>query len=239
MIEKINDFLYPPRCPVCDGILYMEDVPKRPKVCPECLMAISMISPPYCMKCSKPLDDDFKELCQDCERKEHAFVRGVAAFSYSKAMKRSMYGFKYNNRREYGKYYADVIWEKFGSTIMSWNADALIPVPLHSARFRKRGYNQAQVLAKELGKLSGIKLDDEMLVRVKNTKPQKELTDKERNNNIESAFQIRINDLKYSKVILVDDIYTTGATINECAKVLLDGGVGKVYFITACIGNGF
>lgn len=217
----------------------MEDVPKRPKICPECLMGICIITPPYCMKCSKPLEDDLRELCQDCERKEHVFIRGVAAFSYSKAMKRSMYGFKYNNRREYGKYYADVIWEKYGNTIMSWNADALIPVPLHKARFRKRGYNQAQVLAKELGKLSGIKLDDEMLVRVKNTKPQKELTDKERNNNIESAFQIRINDLKYSKVILVDDIYTTGATINECAKVLLDGGVGKVYFITACIGNGF
>ena len=58
MFEKINDFLYPPRCPVCDGILYMEDAPQRPKVCPECLMGISIITPPYCMKCSKPLEAD-------------------------------------------------------------------------------------------------------------------------------------------------------------------------------------
>lgn len=231
--------MYPPRCPVCDGILYTDDVPKRPKICPECLLSISIISPPYCMKCSKPLEDDLRELCQDCERKKHVFTRGVAAFSYSKAMKRSMYGFKYNNRREYGKYYSEIIWEKFGKTILSWNADVLVPVPLHSARLRKRGYNQAQVLAKELSVLSGIKVDENILTRVKNTKPQKELSDKERNNNIESAFQIRINDLKYNKVILVDDIYTTGATINESAKVLLNSGVGKVYFITACIGNGF
>ena len=217
----------------------MEDVPRRPRICPECLMRISVISPPYCMKCSKPLEDDLQELCQDCERKNHVFTRGVGAFSYSKAMKKSMYGFKYNNRREYGKYYADVIWEKYGSTIMSWNADALVPVPLHRARLRKRGYNQAQVLAKEIEKLSGVKVVDNVLIRTKNTKPQKELTDKERNNNIESAFQMSTNDLKYNKVILVDDIYTTGATINECAKALLDGGVGKVYFIAACIGNGF
>lgn len=191
------------------------------------------------MKCSKPLEDDMRELCQDCERKMHGFVRGVAAFSYSKAMKKSMYGFKYNNRREYGKYYAGVIWDEFGDIIRSWNADALIPVPLHKSRQRKRGYNQAQVLAKELERMLGVKTDDKILVRIKNTKPQKELTYKERNSNIESAFQIRINDLKYKKVILVDDIYTTGATVDECAKVLLDSGVEKVYFITACVGNGF
>ena len=224
---------------MCDGILYMADAPDRPSICAECRIGISIIVPPYCMKCSKPLEDDIRELCRDCERKEHIFTRGVAAFSYSKSMKKSMYAFKYNNRREYGKYYGEVIWEKFGSTILSWNADVLIPVPLHSARLRKRGYNQAQVLAKELERLSGISVDDKSLIRVKNTKPQKELSDKERNCNIESAFQIRLNDLKYKKVILVDDIYTTGATINECAKVLMSGGVEKVYFITACIGNGF
>ena len=191
------------------------------------------------MKCSKPLEDDIRELCQDCQRKEHVFTRGVAAFSYSKAMKKSMYGFKYSNRREYGKYYSKVLWEKYSNTILSWGADALIPVPLHRTRLRKRGYNQAQVLARFLEKESGIMVDDTTLVRIKNTKPQKELSDKERNSNIESAFQIRSNDLKYKKVILVDDIYTTGATINECAKVLVGGGVEKVYFIAACIGNGF
>lgn len=202
-------------------------------------MGISIITPPYCMKCSKPLEDDIRELCRDCQRKEHVFTRGVAAFSYSKAMKKSMYGFKYNNRREYGKYYSEVLWEKYSNTILSWGADALIPVPLHRTRLRKRGYNQAQVLARFLEKESGIMVDDTTLVRIKNTKPQKELSDKERNSNIESAFQIRSNDLKYKKVILVDDIYTTGATINECAKVLVGGGVEKVYFIAACIGNGF
>lgn len=224
---------------MCDEILYNMNEACRPQICSNCVGKISLVEPPYCMKCSKPLEDDMRELCTDCEKKAHVYVRGVSAFSYSKAMKASMYGFKYNNKREYAGFYASKIAESYSDVIRTWNVDVLIPVPLHAAKKRKRGYNQATVLAKELERLLDIKVDDNILKRVKNTRPQKELTDKERYNNIKNAFQISTNELKYNKVILVDDIYTTGVTIDECAKVLMDAGVGKVYFITACIGNGF
>lgn len=191
------------------------------------------------MKCGKPIYEDEKEFCRDCSVKIFSFERGVAGFAYSAAMKQSMYAFKYNNRREYASYYAEVIYERYYNTIKNWDCDAFVPVPLHRSKYLKRGYNQAEVLAKELSKRFNLPVDSDALIRTKNTRPQKELNDTERKNNIEKAFQTVINSLEYKKVILVDDIYTTGATINECAGVLRRAGVENVYFVTACIGNGF
>ena len=192
-----------------------------------------------CLRCGKQLEDNDREFCHDCSVGNFFYERGVAAFSYSDSLKKSMYAFKYNNRREYAGFYAHCIAMQYGNVIRSWNADLLVPIPLHAAKLRKRGYNQAQVLAQALGKELGIPVDAKSLVRIRNTRPQKELDDKQRKNNIEKAFQITKKSIKYKKIILVDDIYTTGTTINECAAVLKNGGADKVFFITACIGKGF
>lgn len=192
-----------------------------------------------CFKCGKQLDEEEREFCRDCAVKKHNFDRGVAAFSYSDAMKKSMYAFKYNNRREYAGFYAKELIERYGDIIKGWRAQALIPVPLHPSRYRSRGYNQAEVLAREIGRQTGIKVDTETLVRIKKTTPQKELNDRERNINIENAFQIAKNGVKYKNVIVVDDIYTTGATVDGCALALKAGGADRVYFMSVCIGNGF
>ena len=191
------------------------------------------------MHCGKPLEDETAELCRDCRVKISYYGRGVGGFSYSEAMKKSMYAFKYNNRREYGDYYADIICRNYGNVISSWGCEVLVPVPLHSSKLRKRGYNQAGILAKALARLLNMPVDDRILIRTRNTRPQKELLDKERKTNLEKAFQTASNSIKYKKIILVDDIYTTGCTINECARTLKDAGAFEVYFITACIGNGF
>ena len=239
MRDIIYDALYPPRCPVCDGILYDSKSEKRPLICKSCIGKVSFIDGDICLKCGKAIESSEEEFCHDCMTKHFEYKRGVAAFSYSKAMKRSMYGFKYNNRREYGKFYAQSIWDLRKEVIAGWNCDAIIPVPLHIKRQRKRGYNQAAVLARWLEEYFKLPVDDKILFRVKNTIPQKELAVKGRKNNIENAFQTGANVIKYNKVILVDDIYTTGATIEECARVLKLAGVKEVYFVTACIGNGF
>ena len=143
-------------------------------------------------------------------------------------MKKSMYAFKYNNRREYAGFYAKELIERYGDIIKGWRAQALIPVPLHPSRYRARGYNQAEVLAREIGRQTGIKVDTETVVRVKKTTPQKELNDRERNINIENAFQIAKNGVKYKNIIVVDDIYTTGATVDGCALALKAGGADRV-----------
>lgn len=154
-------------------------------------------------------------------------------------MKKSMYAFKYNNRREYGDFYANAVVSQFGNIINAWQADVLVPVPMFKIKKRKRGYNQAEVFAAALSRKLCIPMDSKILDRIRDTTPQKELNEQDRKNNIKNAFQIRKNGLEYSKIVLVDDIYTTGTTIDECAKVFLQAGINQVYFIAACIGKGF
>ena len=191
------------------------------------------------MKCGKQLETEEQEYCHDCATREHVFDRGVAAFAYSDSMKKSMYAFKYNNRREYAQFYADAIAEKYGDIIKIWGPQVIVPVPLHKARLRKRGYNQAEILAKALSRRLGIPVDAGCLLRIKNTTPQKKLNDRQRCNNINNAFQMTKYSVEYKKILLIDDIYTTGATINECAMVMKKSGVEKVFFATVCIGRGF
>ena len=224
---------------MCDDILCSPGSFERPVIHEECMKKVTLIGGNICMRCGKQLDDEESEYCMDCTRKNFVYKRGVAAFAYSDVMKKSMYAFKYNNRREYAGFYSGVLWKNFGQTIKSWNAQALVPVPLHKSRQRKRGYNQAQVLAQKLSEYTGIPVDAGVLFRIKSTVPQKTLTDRDRFNNIENAFQIGPQGVKYNCIILVDDIYTTGATINECASVLISAGAKNVYFVAACIGRGF
>lgn len=242
-IQKIKntvyDGIFPPRCPGCDEILFDKNSAIRPCICDKCNAKIKYISEPMCLRCGKQLEDPEAEFCHDCNNKDFFYNRGIAAFSYSEIMKHSMYQFKYNNRREYAKFYAMALERQFADIIRSWQPQVLIPVPLHKSRLRKRGYNQAEVLAKAIGEQMDIPVDGGILIRVKKTIPQKMLGQKERLMNVEKAFQTASNSIKYKKVILVDDIYTTGTTINECARILKENGADTVFFVAACIGNGF
>ena len=150
-----------------------------------------------------------------------------------------MYRFKYGNRREYAAFYGEMLVRLRGHIILSWKPDVIIPVPLHPARYRKRGYNQAELIARQIGKSLGIHVDEKTLVRSVNTAPQKELNDKERTKNTKNAFQVTHNIVKYKRVLLVDDIYTTGATLDACSDALTNAGAAQVYFAAVCIGRGF
>ena len=128
--------------------------------------------------------------------------------------------------------------EKLGKTIRGWQAQALIPVPIHKERRRKRGYNQAELLADRLGKRMGIPVRNDLIVRCKKTIPQKNLKGAERENNLKRAFKIRRNDVKLSTIIIIDDIYTTGSTVDEMAEMLGQLGIDKIYVLTLAIGKG-
>lgn len=113
-----------------------------------------------------------------------------------------------------------------------------MPVPVHASRRRSRGYNQAELVASEMSRLTGITMYDKLVKRVRKTVPQKELSIQERQNNLKKAFNITSNDVKLKKTILVDDIYTTGSTLDAVAMELKRHGVKSVYFIALCIGDG-
>ncbi len=129
--------------------------------------------------------------------------------------------------------------KNFQKEIRRWNPDVIIPVPLHRARRRKRGYNQAQILAENLGKMLCIPVDSKSLARRKKTSPQKKLGHNERKKNLKNAFAVTSAFRPVRKVLLADDIYTTGNTLDAAAKALKEKGVEKVYFLTISIGQGY
>ena len=125
------------------------------------------------MQCGKPVRNIEQEYCHDCAHTRHYYDQGRAVWLHRDPVKQSIYQFKYHNQREYGTYYAREMERLCGDFIRKINPEVLLPVPLHRRKRRKRGYNQAQILAHELGERMGIPVETQMLVRVKNTRPQK------------------------------------------------------------------
>lgn len=188
------------------------------------------------MKCGKPVYDDAKEYCNQCINNNRPFDEGRSVFIYDDVMRKSIYSFKYNGRQEYAKYYAKEIYDRLLDKIDAWQPDALIPIPLHKSKLKKRGYNQAFLIAKELSYLTKIPVYENYLIREKKTTVQKNLNAEERANNLKNAFKIGENKVKLSSAILIDDIYTTGATIMAATDVLKASSVEKIYFITLSTG---
>ena len=229
----LTDLLFPRRCPVCDR-------PVKPfgrDICDGCREALVLVREPRCLKCGKQLQDPGAEYCYDCGRRRHLFDRGAALYSYP-CIRQTIYRFKYAGRREYAEFLGRALTENLGAMILSWHPDALVPVPLHPDRERKRGYNQAALLAQELGKRLDIPVLSGWLVRVKNTSPQKELQGAARQNNLKKAFKIVQDDVKLNTIVIIDDIYTTGSTIDAAALECRTAGVRRVFFITLAIGKG-
>lgn len=127
--------------------------------------------------------------------------------------------------------------EVFADYVRGLSPDALVPVPLHEKRLAARGYNQAALLAEEIGKALHIPVYDKLVVRGKNTVPQKTLNRAERQNNLKRAFKIVANDVKLKTIILIDDIYTTGSTLDALAETLTEAGAEKIYFLTLSAGS--
>ena len=158
-------------------------------------------------------------------------------------MKQSIAYFKYHHRRGYGDFYGKEFAKRYGTHIKELEIDALIPVPIHWTRHIQRGYNQAQVIAQVIGKELDLPVVEDLLIRNRKTVAQKQLGSRERAKNLENAFKISqrwINKQEtLKKILLVDDIYTTGSTLDVCAKVLKQVDIAEVYFGVLCVGIGF
>ncbi|MBR4169622.1 MAG: ComF family protein [Lachnospiraceae bacterium] len=227
------DLLFPPRCVVCDGVLR----PDERGLCASCQNSVHLIRAPYCMKCGKELRFEKDVFCRDCERRDHVFDSGRSLFLYNDAMKKSIYRFKYDGRKEYAAYYGEKMAQCLGDWIRSVAPDAIIPVPLHAKRLKKRGFNQAELIAAVLSKHIRIPVNNRLLIRSAETEKQKELNASERENNLKKAFKTTQNDVELDTVLLMDDIYTTGATADAAAGCLRSAGVRHVHVLTLCIGR--
>lgn len=143
-MKRILDYIYPPRCPVCDKI-------SPEGICGVCRKNIVRIGAVFCMKCGKPLSDEEREYCEDCRKRKHSFDAGRSLFSYKGDVRRSLYRLKYGNKREYAEVYGREMALTLGRWIRQMKVTRIVPVPLHPSRRRERGYNQAALIAGNWG----------------------------------------------------------------------------------------
>lgn len=250
LCETLLQLLFPPRCAVCDGLLPPEEASGG--IHESCRSVLPFVGENYCMHCGQPLGSGGQEYCHDCMRRiadsrsPHRsgtpfsyIVQGRGIFEYRGAIKKTMYRFKYSNRREYANFLAECACGRWGDWLRACGVEAVIPVPMYRGKERRRGYNQAALFARALAGRLGLAYVPDAVARVRNTRPQKELNDRERKNNLKNAFQIAKYIVQYKRVLLVDDIYTTGSTAEAVARLLNEMGMEQVYFLAACIGRGF
>ena len=247
----VSWLLFPAACPSCGEIPDMD----KSGFCPRCEKTLSRIKEPFCLKCGCPLSDDEAQYCSVCKQNFHSFIQNLSAFTYSGSAKTAMYGLKYKGRRWIGRILAKEIFDICGEQISLVRPQAIVPVPMNRKKARERGYNQAEILAVELSKeiknRTGAALPVlDLLERTQNTAAQKKLSASLRRKNLKKAFKINKNSVilkgmyfngempLFRRVLLVDDIYTTGATMDACAGLLLDFGIaGEVFGLTALSGQ--
>jgi ComF family protein len=225
LADPLLDLFFPPHCPSC---LRRCDV--HGFFCPECARQIALLTPPLCLHCGAPFGSVPDHLCQACLRRPPHFTRARAAAHY-----RSDSGdplaiviarFKYGPDPTLASVLTEVLNRNLPFAI---DHDVLAPVPLHIDRLRWRGFNQAALLARGLARRRGIRCDAKLLQRLRPTPPQVGLGEAERRRNIRGAFAVRSPDAVADRsVLLIDDVYTTGATANECARTLRRRGARRV-----------
>lgn len=224
--------IYPQTCYFCGKI-------NKTPMCVTCQEKVVYITEPRCKKCGKPIRYKEKEYCEDCQKQEFHFEQGRSIWIHKGPVTWSVYQFKYHNRRIFAEFYARELWRLYGEKIKEWKIEGIVPVPLHRKRLRDRGYNQAELIAKRLGEYAEIPVYTKAVSRVRYTARQKELDNRERKKNLKNAFQISKSWKPVKSILVIDDIYTTGNTIDAVAQELKLSGVEKIWFLTISIGQGF
>ncbi|HUL21956.1 MAG TPA: ComF family protein [Thermodesulfobacteriota bacterium] len=224
-------FFLPSQCPCCGKFL---DEGQQ-GFCTTCLSEIRWIEPPFCSVCGTPFISGEVEdhPCGACviHKKYFRMARALAAFEGS--LQGAIHRWKYEGKTHLTPFFAEWMAEGLNRY---WGPDALevlIPVPLHRQRLRERGFNQALLLAEELSRRTGIPSLKTILKKKKPSLPQVNLSRVERERGLRGAFHVaERKELLGKSVLLIDDVYTTGATVNECSKALVKGGAERVDVLT-------
>ena len=212
------DFIFPKKCVNCGR--------EGSFICPSCQNVLPHLLPPYCTKCGRP--NSVKGLCAQCTE-WNVSIDGIRApFEFDGTICKAVYELKYNNIRAVAPLLARLLHEFITENPLS--GDVLIPVPLHGKRIKERGYNQSGLLAQELGKLTGLPVNEGCLLRNRATTSQTKTKNVyERRRNVESAFTCCSDELKNKQVLLIDDVTTSGSTFDACARALKESGVKSVW----------
>ena len=227
LVRELALFIYPPTCPGCGNPLH----PERPEhFCSDCLRTLEFISEPYCPVCGVPYAKEIqnRHLCGDCLAGIHYFDRARSTGSYRGSLREVLHRFKYGGQTSLARPLAHMLIAPGKHLARLHEIDRIIPVPLHPKRLRQRGFNQASLLARRLGSALKISVDYSSLQRSRWTEPQTGLTRRQRAANVKGAFSLKSNEkVKGKGILVVDDVLTTGETVNQCVRVLKKDGEAK------------
>jgi len=220
----ILDLVYPARCVVCGDV-------QPSYLCAACLEKIEFIEPPVCARCGLPVDEG---PCPECRRIRFAFAGARAVGVYEGVLRDAIHALKYSCHAvvagDLGRLLADYLLEHPNFTE---GVSCVIPAPIHASRQRERGFNQSELLARAVAESLRAPLVTGVLRRIKATRPQVELPFEERVENVRGAFAVvDPAPIAAGRVLLIDDVLTTGSTAHEASSVLLEAGAAKVYVLT-------
>ncbi len=229
--STLFQFLLPPQCPCCEK--FLEEGTQG--FCSSCFSQIRWIDPPFCSICGIPFVSRKVEThpCGACVTHRRYFTMARALGVFEGSLQEAIHRWKYEGKTYLTPFFAEWMAEGLNRYWEPGSLDLLIPVPLHTRRLRERGFNQALLLVKDLSRRTGIPYRKTILQKKKPTVPQVNLSGVEREKALRRTFHvIEKEELSGLWILLIDDVYTTGATVNECSKVLLKGGAGRVDVLT-------
>jgi len=235
-VNLVLNLFFPPRCSFCTQIMEWSRREEE-LICPDCLNQISLIDSEGCLYCGKKLLDEKKECsCRQDERKLY-YAKVYSACEYSGIIRQKLLDFKFSGKKELSRVFAWLIIRKLQMTNKKF-FDIIISVPMHETSVRKRGYNQSELIAEHIASYYSTPLVVKNLVKTRETLAQSKLDKKDRIQNLKDAFKTTSKkELVGKKILLVDDILTTGSTVNECSKVLIESGAKEVFVATAATGK--
>lgn len=237
--QLLLDAVFPPRCAGAQNGCEMWS---RDLFCGSCAQTLQPLEPPFCTVCGAPFDPMSRaaDVCARCrDNRYHAappFAAVRSLYVFEGAIRQAVHRLKYDGKTALSAPLAALMNEflrQSSTRFLDDNAlTHIVAVPLHSRRQRSRGYNQSELLADQLGRLTNVPFSP-ILLRTRHTTPQVELAIRERAANVRDAFALKPkSDIEDATILLIDDVYTTGATLRECARVLKNSGATQVYGLT-------
>ncbi|MDI6777538.1 MAG: ComF family protein [Syntrophales bacterium] len=232
ILTGLADVIFPPRCVTCGVVLRRN---KTFHFCSVCFSRINFIQSPLCSRCGIPFNgpDGGDHLCGDCLTSKTYFSVARAVGRYETTMLDAIHRFKYRGKIAVGEILGRLMVDFAYPALDIKEYSLIMPAPLHPKRLRERGFNQSVILALAVAKRFSLPLDFTTLRRRIHTKPQISLGKKERETNVQGAFEVsEEKKIRGKNIILVDDVYTTGSTVKECARVLTKSKAAKVAVLT-------
>ncbi len=220
-LEAVTDVLWPPSCATCDAVL-----PAPGAFCERCAHEVLELPPVHCPRCAEPGEG----VCARCETQAPPWAKAWAPFEHEGALARAIHRFKYEDRADLARPLG-VLMAAMSRAALREMPGVLVPLPLHEARYRTRGFDQAALLAKEIATVTGRPLQLDWLNRTRDTARQVGLSEELREANVRGAF-VSGPAVKGADVVLIDDVLTTGASAREAVRVLASAGAHRISVLT-------